>query len=124
MKVGVVGVGRVGAACTLSLVARGSAREVVIVDRTRARARAVASDLRYGAPLCPEVALRDGDYADLASADLVMLTAGVNEKSGATDRNVRSMTSAKTSSAMSANDEPWARAPRSFVKRRSGLTDP
>ena len=88
MKVGVVGVGRVGAACALSLVTRGSAREVVIVDRTRARAKAVVADLRYGAPLCPEVALRDGDYAALAGADLVMLTAGVNEKSGgATDRN-------------------------------------
>jgi L-lactate dehydrogenase len=88
MKVGVVGVGRVGAACALSLVTRGSAREVVIVDRTRARAKAVVTDLRYGAPLCPEVALRDGDYSALAGADLVMLTAGVNEKSGgATDRN-------------------------------------
>ena len=88
MKVGVVGVGRVGAAGALSLVTRGSAREVVIVDRTPARAKAVVADLRYGAPLCPEVALRDGDYAALAGADLVMLTAGVNEKSGgATDRN-------------------------------------
>jgi L-lactate dehydrogenase len=88
MKVGVVGVGRVGAACALSLVTRGSVREVVIVDRTRARAKAVGTDLRFGAPLCPEVALRDGDYSELAGADLVMLTAGVNEKSGgATDRN-------------------------------------
>jgi L-lactate dehydrogenase len=34
--------------------------------------------------------LRDGDYADLAGADVVMLTAGINEKSGgATDRNDR-----------------------------------
>ena len=90
MKVGVVGVGRVGAACALSLVVRGSARELVLVDRTRARARAVATDLRYGTPLCPEVVLRDGDYADLAGADLVMITAGVNEKSGgATDRTDR-----------------------------------
>ena len=77
-----------GAACALALIARGSAREVVIVDRTRARAKAVAADLRYGAPLCPEVALRDGDYSDLDDADLVLVTAGVNEKSGgATDRN-------------------------------------
>ena len=88
MKVGVVGAGRVGAACALALVARGSAREVVIVDRTRARAKAVAADLRYGAPLCPEVALRDGDYSDLADAGVVLVTAGVNEKGGgATDRN-------------------------------------
>ena len=51
MKVGVVGAGRVGAACALSLVARGSARDVVIIDRTRARASAVVADLRHGAPL-------------------------------------------------------------------------
>jgi L-lactate dehydrogenase len=88
MKVGVVGAGRVGAACALSLVTRGSAREVVIIDRTRARAKAVATDLLYGTPLCPEVALRDGDYTELAGADLVMLTAGINEKTGgATDRS-------------------------------------
>src|SRR5258707_1502354 len=89
MKAGIVGVGRVGAACALSLVARGSAREIVIVDRTRAPAKAVAPDLRYCAPLCPPVALRDGDYADLAGADLVMLAGGGNVKSaGATDRGV------------------------------------
>jgi L-lactate dehydrogenase len=88
VKVGIVGAGRVGAACALSLVARGSAREIVIVDRTRARAKAVAADLRYGAPLCPVVTLRDGEYAELAGAGLVMLTTGVNEKSGgATDRS-------------------------------------
>ena len=87
MKVGVVGVGRVGAACALSLVTRGSAREVVLVDLNRARAKAVATDLRYGAPVCPEVAIRDGDYSDLAGAAVVMITAGLNEKGGgATDR--------------------------------------
>ena len=88
MKVGVIGAGRVGAACALSLVTRGSAREIVIVNRSRARAKAVVTDLRYGAPLSPEVALSDGDYSDLAGADVVMITAGVNEKGGgATDRN-------------------------------------
>jgi malate/lactate dehydrogenase len=34
MKVGIIGAGRVGAASALALVARGSAREVVVVDRT------------------------------------------------------------------------------------------
>ena len=87
-KVGVVGAGRVGAVCALALVARGSAREVVIVDRTRARANAVVADLRYGAPLCPEVTLRDGDYSDLDDAGIVLVAAGINEKGGgATDRN-------------------------------------
>jgi L-lactate dehydrogenase len=88
MKVGVVGAGAVGSACVFALVMRGIAREIVVIDRTRARAKAVATDLRYGAPLSAHVAIRDGDYRELAGAALVMITAGVNEKGGgATDRS-------------------------------------
>src|ERR1700688_1987720 len=88
MKIGIVGAGRVGCACALAAVARGSARATVIVDRTRARAKAVATDLRYGTPLGPKTNIVDGDYEDLADAALVMITAGINEKTGgAADRN-------------------------------------
>jgi L-lactate dehydrogenase len=88
MKVGIIGAGRVGCACALAAVVRGSARVIVVVDRTRKRAKAVATDLRYGSPLCPKTTVVDGDYEDLADADLVMITAGINEKTGgATDRN-------------------------------------
>lgn len=90
MKVGVVGAGAVGSACVFALVMRGAAREIVLVDRTPARARGVVTDLRYGAVLSPRTELRDGDYGDLAGAALVMVTAGVNEKKGgATDRSDR-----------------------------------
>ena len=88
MKIGIVGAGKVGSACALAAVVRGSARNIVIVDRTRRRAEAVATDLRYGSPLCPKTEVVDGDYDDLADAALVMITAGINEKAGeATDRN-------------------------------------
>jgi L-lactate dehydrogenase len=88
MKIGIVGAGRVGCACALAVMVRGSARNVVIVDRTRKRAKAVATDLLYGSPLCPKATVVDGDYDDLADAALVMITAGINEKAGgATDRN-------------------------------------
>jgi L-lactate dehydrogenase len=88
MKIGIVGAGRVGCACALAAVTRGSARSIVIVDRTRKRAKAVAADLRYGSPLCPKTSVVDGDYDDLAEAELVMITAGINEKDGgATDRS-------------------------------------
>src|SRR5437879_1853388 len=88
MKIGIVGAGRVGCACALAAVTRGSARSIVIVDRTRKRAKAVAADLRYGSPLCPKTSVVDGDYDDLAEAGLVMITAGINEKDGgATDRS-------------------------------------
>ena len=90
MKIGIIGAGRVGCACALAAVVRGSARTIVIVDRTRRRAKAVAADLRYGSPLCPKTTVADGDYEDLADAELVMITAGINEKTGgAIDRSDR-----------------------------------
>ena len=88
MKVGIVGAGAVGAACLLSLVMRGSAREVVLVNRDRKRAQGVVTDVQYGAVLSPPIAVRDGDYSDLTGSSVVMITAGVNEKGGgATDRS-------------------------------------
>src|SRR3954466_3936464 len=88
MKIGVIGAGAVGSACLLSTVMRGCAREIVVVNRDRKRAQGVVTDLRYGAALSPTVDIHDGDYADLAGAALVMITAGVNEKAGgATDRS-------------------------------------
>jgi L-lactate dehydrogenase len=87
MKVGIIGVGAVGSACAIALMQRGSVREIVLVDKNRPRARAVALDMRYGAPVSPTVDIHDGSYEDLKGADLVMITAGINEKTGgATDR--------------------------------------
>ena len=88
MKVGIVGAGRVGVACLSSVVARGVASEVVLVNRDRKKAKGVVADLQYGAILGPHTALRDGDARDLSGAAVVLITAGVNEKTGgATDRN-------------------------------------
>ncbi len=87
MKVGIVGAGAVGGACLHSLVMRGAAREIVVVNRNHDRAKGLVTDLQYGAILTPPVELRAGRFADLAGAALVMITAGINEKTGgATDR--------------------------------------
>jgi L-lactate dehydrogenase len=84
----VVGAGAVGAATVLSLIERGGMfRELVVLDRDRKRADGVATDMRYATPLSPTVDVRAGDYDALAGAELVIITAGVNEKAGgATDR--------------------------------------
>jgi len=88
MKVGLIGAGAVGSASLLSIVMRGSACEIVVVDRNHQRAKGVVADLQYGATLSPAVVLRPGDYSDLADAVLVIITAGINEKAGgATDRS-------------------------------------
>jgi L-lactate dehydrogenase len=87
-KVGVVGIGAVGQACAFALVLRGSAREIVLVDKVAGRATAVATDIRYGTPLAPAARIAGADWAGLEGADVVLICAGINEKSGgATDRN-------------------------------------
>src|SRR6267378_291777 len=88
MKAGIVGIGAVGAATAMAIMLRASVRELVLVNRNRARAKGVASDMRYGAPLASPVRITDGDYADLAGAGVVIIAAGVNERAGgATDRH-------------------------------------
>jgi L-lactate dehydrogenase len=88
MKLGVVGTGNVGCAIALAAVTRGSAREIVLVNRTPKVAEAVATDLRYGTPLGPRVDVSHGDYGALQGAGVVLITSGVNEKTGgATDRS-------------------------------------
>jgi L-lactate dehydrogenase len=88
MKVGIVGAGGVGSASLLSLVMRGVACQVVVLDKNHERAQGVVADLQYGATLSPAVELRAGQYPDIADAVLVIVTAGINEKTGgATDRS-------------------------------------
>jgi L-lactate dehydrogenase len=88
MKIGIVGAGAVGAACAMATLMRGCAGELVLVNRDRDRAKGMATDMGYGAPLSSTTRVTDGDYSDLTGATLVMVTVGVNEKSGgATDRS-------------------------------------
>lgn len=88
MKLGIIGTGNVGCAIALAAVTRGSAREIVLVNRTGRTAEAVATDIRYGTPLSPKVDISHGDFDALAGAGVVLITSGVNEKTGgATDRN-------------------------------------
>lgn len=44
MKVGIAGAGAVGSSCLLSLAMRGSAREVVLVNRDRKRAQGIVTE--------------------------------------------------------------------------------
>ena len=87
-KVGIIGTGAVGAAATLAAIQRGTCRELVLVDKNADRARGVALDMTYAAPLSPTVDVVQGDYPQLAGAHLVIITAGANERTGgATDRS-------------------------------------
>jgi L-lactate dehydrogenase len=88
MKIGIIGTGSVGCACAMAAVCRGSARKIVLVNRTRKTAEAVAADIRYGTTLTRKVDITDGDYDALEGAGVILITSGINEKTGgATDRH-------------------------------------
>ena len=84
MKVGIVGSGFVGATAGYALVMQGVGRELVLVDKSPARAEAEADDLRHAVPFAHPLEVRAGDYEDLAGSRAVLLCAGVGQKPGET----------------------------------------
>jgi L-lactate dehydrogenase len=65
---------------------RGSCHEIVLVEKygkeCQRRAAGVAADLSHGAVLCPPTRIWAGSYQDLADAEVVAITAGINERTG------------------------------------------
>lgn len=84
MKIGVVGCGLVGATAAYALVMRGIGREIVLVDKNRARAESEADDLLHAVPFAHPLMVNDGDYPDLAGCRVVIVAAGVNQQPGET----------------------------------------
>jgi L-lactate dehydrogenase len=84
MKVGVVGAGFVGAATAYAMAIRGSASEIVLIDVNAAKAEAEAQDIAHATTFTEPVRVSRGDYADLADAAVVVMSAGVNQKPGET----------------------------------------
>lgn len=84
MKVGVVGAGFVGAATAYAMAIRGSASEIVLIDVNVAKAEAEAQDIAHATTFTEPVRVTRGEYADLADAAVVVMSAGVNQKPGET----------------------------------------
>ena len=83
-KVGLIGTGMVGASFAYSLMQRGVANELVLIDADRARAEGEMMDLNHGLPFVRPMQISAGDYADLADADVIVICAGVGQRPGQT----------------------------------------
>jgi len=81
-KIGVVGVGRVGATFAYTLLLRGVVGEIVLVDLNKDRAQGEAMDLSHAAPLTYPERIRAGGYEDLSGARIVMIAAGASQREG------------------------------------------
>lgn len=81
-KVAIVGAGFVGTTFAYSLLIRGIAPEIVLIDTDKDRAEGEAMDLSHGLPFVGPVKLWAGDYPDCKDADIVVVTAGAARKAG------------------------------------------
>ncbi len=94
MKVGIIGAGSVGAATTFALMMRGVARKITLIDMNKDKAWAEATDIAHAAPFAYANKVKSGDYKDLCGCEVVVVTAGANQKPGETridllERNVK-----------------------------------
>jgi len=83
-KVVIIGAGLVGSTFAYSLMINGAFSEIVMIDVNRARLEGEVMDLNHGMSFVRPATVRAGTYEDCADADVVVLTAGANQKPGET----------------------------------------
>lgn len=76
-KIGIIGLGHVGAHCAYSLAVQGIADELVLVDKNAQKAASECQDLRDSVAYLPHrVNIQVGDFADLGGCDLLINSVG------------------------------------------------
>jgi len=83
-RVGIIGAGLVGAAAGYLLAGEPGVSEILLVDLDEARARSEAADIAHAAAFASPAHVTAGGYADLAGAQVVVVTAGTSLKPGQT----------------------------------------
>ena len=83
-KITIIGAGSVGAAITNDIMVQGLAREIVLIDINKEKAKGEAMDVYQGVPFCSPAVVRSGDYCDAAGSEIVVITSGLPRKPGQT----------------------------------------
>ena len=85
-KVVLVGTGFVGMSMVYSIVNQGiDVNEIILIDVLKDKAEGEAMDISDGIPCSPShMVVRAGDYSECSDADIVVITAGLNQKPGQT----------------------------------------
>jgi L-lactate dehydrogenase len=82
IRIAVVGAGNVGSTFAHTLLLRGSAPEIVLIDVDRRRAEGQAMDLQHAEPFTSATKIWAGDFADCADAEITVITAGQRQRPG------------------------------------------
>ena len=84
-KLVLVGTGMVGMSMAYAMVNQGGINELLLIDVLKDKAEGEAMDLAHGIPCGPtEIDIKAGDYDECKDADIVVITAGINQKPGQT----------------------------------------
>lgn len=83
-KIVVVGAGFVGSTTAYTIMLDGLFQEIVLIDINKDKAYGDALDMAHGVSLRKPVSVYSGDWQDCREADIVVITAGVNQKVGET----------------------------------------
>lgn len=83
-KITIVGAGFVGSTTAYTLMISGLVSELVLIDINMEKAEGEVMDLNHGMPFVRPVRISTGNYEDCAGSDLIILTAGANQKPGET----------------------------------------
>lgn len=83
-KIVVVGSGAVGSTFAYTVLLKGLANELVIIDKNKDKAEGDVLDLNHGLLLAQPMKIYAGDYADCEGADIIVITAGAAQKPGET----------------------------------------
>ncbi len=83
-KIAIIGTGFVGSTIAYTMFLSGLVSEIVLVDINKNKAEGDAMDLNHGMPFVSPVKVTAGDYSLIKDADMVIITAGANQKEGET----------------------------------------
>ncbi|KGP91962.1 lactate dehydrogenase [Pontibacillus chungwhensis BH030062] len=84
-RIALIGTGFVGSSYAFALLNQGVGDELVLIDVNKEKSEGDAMDLNHGLAFAPSYTkIWYGDYSDCAAADLVVITAGANQKPGET----------------------------------------
>src|SRR6202158_5393123 len=81
MKVSIVGGGGLVGSCTaFALQCGGVVSSICLIDANKELAEGQATDLLHGASLCADQRISAGGYEEIATSNLVVITAGLRRK--------------------------------------------
>lgn len=81
-KIVIIGTGAVGATTAYTLLLRDRMDELVLIDINEKKAAGDAMDMNHGLAFVEKTKIRSGHYEDCRDADIIIITAGVAQKTG------------------------------------------